>query len=55
MKKTVISVLQDIYRKGIDTGADNEPLVIILGLTKVERCRRIRLGGVYDGESQIVY
>ena len=54
MTKTVISVLEDIHRKGTDTGADDEPLVMILGLTKLERCRRIRLGGAYDGESQIV-
>ena len=54
MTKTVISVLEDIHRKGTDTGADDEPLVIILGLTKLERCRRIRLGWAYDGESQIV-
>ena len=52
--KTVISVLYDIHRKEFDTGADNEPLVIILGLTKIDRCRRIRLGGAYDGESQVV-
>ena len=54
MVKTVISVLYDIHRKEFDTGADNKPLVIILGLTKIDRCRRIRLGGAYDGESQVV-
>ena len=43
--ETVIFVLLDIHRKGTDTGADDEPLVIILGLTRLERCRRIRLGG----------
>ena len=52
--KTVISCLYYIHRKEFDTGADNEPLVIILGLTKIDRCRRIRLGGAYDGESQVV-
>ena len=54
MTETVISVLKDIHRKRTDIGADDEPLVIFLGLTKLERCRRIRLGGAYDGESQIV-
>ena len=54
MTETVISVLYDIHRKVTDTGADDEPLVIILGLTRLERCRRIRLGGAYDGQSQIV-
>ena len=52
--KTVISVLQDIYRKEIGTGADDVPLVIIQGITKLERCCRIRLGEAYDGESQVV-
>ena len=40
--------------KGTDIGADDKPLAIFLGLTKLERCREIRLGGAYDGESQIV-